>query len=96
MAFKMKGYSPFTKIEDNKKVKFSNEEVRAALENFKEADGKANNFYNNTLMDDPKNRDLKSEYKQLQKNANKLQKVYKKKKKKSNFKDSIIKPKTKK
>ena len=78
MAFKMRGYSAFTKTDDKK---YTDEQVRKALNNWKDAENKSEGYRINQLNDeggsesrfnelDSITKSKRSIYENMQKNSN--------------------------
>ena len=98
MAFKMAGFSAFTKKDDifGKSKTEKNKEkniVEEAFAKFEEADDAQSHFLNNVLADDPNNAELKVQHNILQSKADNAEKEYKKLQEKYNIPANIIKKK---
>ena len=84
MAFKMKGFSPFTKIDD----KVSITEVRDALEDWKKSEHDSEDYRINQLKDEGGSRKI---FRNLNSITKRKRRIYEILKKKSDFKPNIIK-----
>ena len=97
MAFKMAGFSAFTKPDDKSKLhaNLSDKDKKRiydeAHNKAEAADDAQSTFRNNTLMDNPDDKNLKSKMVQLENEAIRLDKIAKNLAKKYNIKTNIIK-----
>ena len=97
MAFKMAGFSAFTKTGDKSKLhaNLSDKDKKRiydeALNKAEAADDAQSTFRNNTLMDNPDDKNLKSKMVQLENEAIRLNKIAKNLAKKYNIQTNIIK-----
>jgi len=95
MAFKMKGYSAFTQKEKSKLHADLSDKDKKRI--YDEAESKAeaaddaqSTFRNNTLMDNPDDKNLKSKMVQLENEATRLDKIAKNLASKYNIQTNII------